>query len=581
MHRSIRIRRSRPPTLRPPTLRSNKQRTSCDRVVACLLVLLVARTAGGQVSEPAAPRETRHDRTRSSQVTFVLADGIYINLGREDGVQEEAAGTARADSGLLGRFVVVYVSRNSSFLRLETPASSAEPLVTGTLLMLEFDDALGGRVADLEGPEPPTGDAEPFVPLLTPRVVVDARGSRNVFHGRVTARQWYQRTSDSDLDYFRTRLRTNGSIDRIDGTAWAFEWDADLTYRSGDGLEDVDRHEEFDPKFFRLAAVRRFDDRSIVRVGRFLPYELPSMGFVDGVQAEIPWGERIRWGGVAGLRPKRDTLDFGTSEPLLTTYLTYFRDDGAEGLFSATGGFMASLWDGDLDRGAFLVDQRWRRGKFSLTTHSVIDLDVGSSEVRSGTRLTELNVVGAYEFERSRLRLGVDRFELVDNDAERSVVEEFILPDTAFVKDASTRYWIGLQHDLSDRWSIDPQVSFTDERQTDGLRWSIGVTRRSLGSLEQGTLTARIFSLKSSELDGVGGQVSAFLPVTDVWSLYPSLRFDWANFNTGSEDFVVTEASVRSFWRLNSSWSMEAGATYGLADDDDRLLIDVGATYRW
>lgn len=537
---------------------------------------LVAAERGAVDTDPST-----EERVLTGKVTFVLADGIYVDLGREAGLAPKATGIARSQSDRVGRFEIVHVARNSAFLRLEQPPGEP-PLTAGTVLELEFDQPLErGEAGDDGSAHGPVTEGDFDRPLLTPRGVVDARGSRNIFHGRITARQWYQRTSDSDLDYLRTRLQTNGTLDRMGGTAWALEWDFDFHYRLGDGLEDVYRHEELDPRFRRLSIVRRFDDRSILRLGRFLPYELPSVGFVDGVQGEMPLGERFRVGAVFGFKPKRINLDVSSTEPLVSTYLSYLWEGDGSSLYSATGGFLASLWDGDVDRGAFILDQRYQRGAFSLTSHAIVDLDVGASEVRDGVRLTEANAILSYDLGTTRLRGGVDRFELLDNEGTRSTVEERILPDTAFVRDTATRYFVGARHQLTDAWSIDEEVSFTHEDQTDGFRWAFGVTRSKLGESERASVTMRVFSLKADQLDGFGGHLSGYLPCSERWTLQPTLRFEWAEFDTGSEDFVVSDVALRSYWRLDSSWSVEAGASYGLQEDDDRFLIDVGVTLRW
>ena len=90
----------------------------------------------------------------------------------------------------------------------------------------------------------------------------------------------------------------------------------------------------------------------------FVPYELPSIGYVDGLQAQVHPGEHTRLGIAGGLKPDRINLDPSTDEPFVVPYATYVAGPRDGRHYSGTVGLMNSYYQGDLDRLAVLFDQR-------------------------------------------------------------------------------------------------------------------------------------------------------------------------------------------------------------------------------
>ena len=272
------------------------------RRLPAVLVALAALLAGA----PASGDEARVD----CQVLYETQEGIYVDAGSGLGIREKTAVSLERRGERILQGEVVKSSGTSTFLRIVS--RQGLPARPGETLSLVYERAPAGEESSSRQPSPTLkggeGDEDPFVPLLAPLDLGASASTeaRNIFHGRLTLRQLYQVTGDSDHDASITSLRASGSLERIDGTAWTLEWSADLSYRALQGLEDVRDFEE--PRFdlYRLSLYRRFDDRSFVRLGRFVPLELPSVGYMDGVQGEKVLDENWRAGGILGFRPGRD-----------------------------------------------------------------------------------------------------------------------------------------------------------------------------------------------------------------------------------------------------------------------------------
>ena len=153
-----------------------------------------------------------------------------------------------------------------------------------------------------------------------------------------------------------------------------FEWDTDITYRTGDAFEGRDDFQEpeldLDEAFFQ----RRLKNDGFLRLGRFLPRELSSIGYVDGMQGETPLSEVLRIGAVVGLKPDRQDLDFTLDEPLTSAYLSAQMGKRRELYYSGTVGLLGSMFEGQDNRAAFLWNQHADLGpKLNIYSSSEVD----------------------------------------------------------------------------------------------------------------------------------------------------------------------------------------------------------------
>ena len=541
--------------------------------------------AGASEKEPAKTQERVPVECR---ILYETADGFYVDVGTGKGLRVGSTGVLLHNGNLVARVEAVTVSSGSAFLRVVSDRAGVSP-GSGAQVVLVIDDPEKATEEPTRylSPTLKNGQDDGFTPLLTPPLqgnLADPQ-ARNVFHGKLTSRNLFQTSSDGDLDYLRSRLGARGSVERLGATPWSLDYSLDLSYRDGDALEEVHDHQEVRTEVYRLAFSRRFDDDSSVRVGRFIPGELPSAGYLDGFQGEKVMREGLRLGVMLGTKPTRDDLDFTDKEPTLVLYGSLESGDRETAGYSGTLGLLTSAFNGKFDRSALLWDQSAHRGAFSVFSSSEIDFDIGASQIREDfVRLTRWNLSTAYEWsESTTLRAGLDKFEIPDTEAERDFSGAVLLPENEFFGNGYWRFWVGASHQLPWNLSLREEASFTDSEQVDdAFRWSAGITRTGLPGLPSGRLTLDVYNLVGDEIEGYGGRLSGFLPLRNhSLTLQPSVAFRFLEFDTGSADFLFVDVALHGHWQVSRKWNFVGGVSYALTDDEQRLLFDVGVTLRW
>ena len=516
------------------------------------------------------------------RVSYTISDGFFIDLDGPTSLKAGRVGWLEVDGRRVARIEIGQVSSFSAFIAV-VPDPTLELPRGGSTVRLLLEPLPQPRV-EIEKPttvkEDRTEPEPEFEPLLGP-YIVDAE-TRNLFHGRAGLRHFFLESSNDLEEAHRTVFHTAGSIERLGGTPWAFEWSLDTTYRDGASLEDQEHYREVYPEVRRFSLVRRYDDRSISRVGRFLPIELPSVGTLDGAQGELVLGSQWRVGGMLGLRPDRDDLAPSGDEPTLVSYTTYHWAGETGSSYSATGGVLLSLYEGNADRFAFLLDQQANLGRWTLFSTSEIDFDIGAAEHHGAVRFTRGDLSARYDLGATTLHGGLSRFGIPDTEAERDFLNVITTTESEFFADDQNRATIGATHRLSDNWTFEEEISFIDSEATDDqLLWLVGVSKRGL--LSSGSiLTARVYQLGGEDLDGYGGSITGFFPFADGrLALMPSISGRMTDFDDRDVNLEVGDIGLRLNWRFTEKCTLTSGVIFTDSDDINRVSVDVGVTVRW
>lgn len=526
---------------------------------------------------------------QSGRITYEVASGVYVNVGTDLGLRQGSFGSLSLDDGRTFDFEVLHAARQSSLLRLVN-APRGESFV-GLNVELAFEDSANDQT---ETPVEETKPVDPnapvasekeqkFVPLLAPaKRMPEITRPENVSHGRVQVRQMLQTDSETGLDYSVTRIGSSGSVDRIEGSPWSFEWSGNVRYRDGDAYVRHPEYQEPHLDLYEAIFQRPFDEGGFLRLGRFLPHELPGIGYVDGVQSEMVRGEHVRLGAIAGLKPGRTDLDASADEPTFAGYTTLEAGTRQRGYYSGTFGLMGSLYDGETNRLALLVDQRAGVGPdLTLYSTATIDFDVGAAETRNGTRLTRLDLYGNSKLTSSiTLRGGVDHWERPDNLAERDLL---VVDDDRYFDDGYWRYWVGSAQRLTQNLRFSEEVAFIDsDNGEDGARWRVGATRTGLFGLPDASVTMTVYNLLGDAVDGYGGRVSGYVPLIErKLFVQPSAGFRMLETEPQTDDFTLSYLSLRLDGRLSKNWTLLGGATYSFGDEVDTRLFEIGVRYAW
>jgi hypothetical protein len=555
----------------------------CRRILAACLVLSVAQGRIGLAAEVSV----------SGRITYEIPEGVYVNVGTEQGLSPGLRGSAQLDDGQAFPFEVLHAARQSALLRLAVPPGQER--LAGRTAELAFE-AKPSETSPRTDKIPPPGEqaAAPssrsdttdeqgeFVPLLAPAAPASQPGRRtNVSHGRVQVRQMLQTDSQDDLGYAVTRLDSSGNIDRIEGSLWSFEWSGALRYRDGDAFGRHPEYREPHLDLYQASFHRPFDDGGIFRFGRFLPYQLPGIGFVDGLQGEAVRGQHVRLGVVGGFKPGRIDLEPSVDEPLVAGYATLEAGQRGGTYYSGTVGLLSSLYEGRSDRLALLLDQRADLGpRLSLYSTAAFDFDTGAAETRGGTRLSRLDVTAVSRLSSFlALRGGLDHWERPDHQAERDLLP---FDDERFFDDGYWRYWIGSSQNLPWKLSLYEEVGFLDSDTTeDNPYWRVRATRTGLLGWQDASASVTLYSLAAGANDGYGLRVSGYLPLDHGrWIVQPATGFRVLETEP-SEDVSLTYLSLRLDGHLSRSWTVFGGLTYFDGQEVGATLFELGARYAW
>jgi len=528
------------------------------------------------------------------RITYEAPDGVYIDAGTDQGLRSGLSGTLQLDDGRTFKFEVSYAGRQSALLRL-AGYRGGERLVGRMVEIISQRESLEPSGKVREKPDDPngasrssvesrsSGDREEFVPLLAPiQRAPEVSRSRSASHGRIQVRQTFQTDSEGDLGYSVTRVGSSGTLDRIEGSPWNFEWSGDLRYRDGEAFLSHPEYQQPYLNVYRAMFQRPVGVDGFFRFGRFLPEVLPGIGFVDGLQAQVQQGQYARLGVVGGLKPNRIDLQASAEEPLVVPYVTLVSGPRDGRHYSGTVGLLNSYYDGELDRLALLFDQRAGLAR-GLTLYSTVavDFDVGASETRAGTRLTQLDVFAVSELSSFvTLRAGADHWERPDHQAQRDLLP---FEDERFFDDGYWRYWVGSSQKLPWSLRLYEEVGYIDSDTIDGdVRWQASVTRSGLGAWRDASVTVTAYNLIAYEDEGYGCRVSGYLPLNKgTVVVQPAAGFRLLQAESQAEDISLSYLSVGLDGRVSRNWSLFGGATYFHGDDVDSTLFELGLRFAW
>jgi len=518
----------------------------------------------------AAPAEPEHAEI-TAKVTYLVSEGAYVDAGTDQGLAAGETGSVLRDGKPVAKAEIVAVSSRSARVRVYDGE-----VRLGDLVQFEAVAAPAPEAPPAEAPKKPE-TAEPFVPLLErQKATARAAGPRNVTHGWATLNQYVQTASDAN-DFFRTTFSSAGDIQRLWGKPWAFDWSFNLSGRGGDAFSDTLLDGvQFDVYEFALS--RRLGESGLLRLGRFVPKALPSVGYVDGALLEEPLSTHLRGGAILGFAPTLDDLTPSIDEPTAVLYATLDRGERTGNRFTGTLGVLTALWKGDMDRLAMPFDTFARVGRLDLSADGVVDFDVGSQQFTSGTRLTELNADATVRIAKgTRVRGGTDYYENLDTAAERAQIP-FL--DPLLFEGSGWRYYVGGTQALPAHLTLDAQLNFINAPDTgDTTNWYVTLTKFGIFGSEVASVALSIYSLEGLDVKGVGGRLSAYVPMGRL-TLQGGLGFTAFDPDVATE-FDVTDVNFFASYLLSPKWTLQGGVTAAIGDSADYVGFDVGVTYRW
>ncbi len=520
-----------------------------------------------------------------AHITYRIEEGVYVDIGSEKGLRQGVTGRLVLDDGRALSFEVLQAASQTALLRIDGPLPENTDLQENPRVELVFhplDEIVSGQPKN-GGTSATNGVAksEPFIPLLAPnKQAPEITQSENIVHGSIGINQSMQTGTDNQ-DRMVTRLNTSGNIDRLFGSGWSFNWSANARYRTGDGYVDHAEYETIQPLVYNAMLQHPLAGNGFVRLGRFLPFELPGIGYIDGGQVEIDTGGLWRFGVVGGLKPDRINLELTADEPTIVGYATLEAGTSGKSYYSGTAGVLASMYRGETDRLAILFDQRASLGsRFDLFSTAEADLGVANT-TNSSAQLSRFDLSTSYRVNHNHtLRAGADHWQRTDTHAERA---HLALVNDSLFDSGYWRYWVGGRHRLPLGLRLNEEIAYTVSDATDNaMRWRVGLSRTGILGWSSANIAATAYNLEAQGSSGYGGLLSAYLPLWDGrFSLRPSTSMRWLDPDNGGDGFSVSYYSLYLDARLNKSWLLSGGFTQTLGDSADSTLFDLGLRYRW
>jgi hypothetical protein len=423
-----------------------------------------------------------------------------------------------------------------------------------------------------------------FIPLLAPvrRRRRAASHSENVFHGRLRIREIYQRLNNGTYDA-SSRLQSNGGIERLQGSTLSLTWNAELAYRTGTSFTSATDHKHPRLHLFDLALAGRGEDGGVRRFGRFIPLELPGLGYLDGLQLERHASEKIHLGAMAGARPDRKELDPSGKELIGAGYGSYETGVPGEHYYAGTVGLLQSSFRGVRDELALLYDQRSDLGpRLNLYLSSQFDFNSGVARVHTeDVRLTRLNLALSSPLASFlRMRAGADHFERPDTAAERDFSGSTNL---AAIDSGYWRYWLGSHQGLPLNFQLDEEIavirapSQPDQGQARG-------TISHLGFLfaPQALLGLTAYTLNRVDGYGLGTTFSAIFPVAENRvNVTANAGTRYSGRQGERKKWNANDASLYIVWFVSRAWEVDLGVVQTYQDYVQSSLADFSLNYRW
>jgi hypothetical protein len=211
----------------------------------------------------------------------------------------------------------------------------------------------------------------------------------------------------------------------------------------------------------------------------------------------------------------------------------------------------------------------------------VLDFVVGASEVRSGTRLTQLDVSAISELSSFlTLRAGVDHWERPDHQAENVLLP---FQDERFFDNGYWRYWAGSSQNMPWNLRLYEEVGYiTSDTVSGGVRGQVSLTRSGLGAWRDASATVSVYNLVAYGDGGYGGQASAYLPLNQgAVVVRPAAGFRLLHADSSAPEVSLSYLSLGLDGHLSRNWSVFGDATYFSGDNADATLLELGLRFAW
>jgi hypothetical protein len=557
--------------------------------MSLLLALLMCLA---QETAPARPSGEKRDEFVRIEVTCTALSGssAYLDLGREAGLAPGDRMRLFPPTGAPRRGRITSVSRTSARAELEgdlegleigllgevwVPRKRLEAPAPSTAEAPEEPEAAAPAAEEPSAPAHPPWTSPPeewnhAQPLLAPAHGLAPEERPRRFDGRVyTSADWTSDDSGEEpRDFFSGALGFDGRLENPFGHGGELAFDAEYFARRQDtaGVTEDEDKLRIDRASYTLGGVRGARDRT--EVGRFLQRELPSFGFLDGVEYVHQLGTSQRVGASVGFLPIPD--DVFTSGDDVQAALFWRRASDEAQRVSYGAGYQKTWHQGAADRDLFAAEfELHPSAGSSLLGSALVDYyTVGDTLKDSGPELTQLFVNATLRTEGGHgLGLFLSRFRWPE--LERDEFPDVTAEEIA--EAVSTRYGADGWLALSRRTQLYGRAEAWSDEDDSGGGGRLRMTWRDLprrGDL----LLAETFVNQSKFTSALGVRASARRRY-ERGSV--DLSWDSTSFDQEAVDEDLLQHAVRGAFelQLSAQWHLAFYAETRFGDEQDALSI--------
>lgn len=489
-------------------------------------------------------------RRVSVSVTSINNNVVSLDRGRQSGIEVGDRVRLFPAAAPIVEASVLSVRENACRVQLTVGSAGIDPGTTGEVLV--------ATNSEYDAPLPWTAPAEDFdsaKPLLIGRASsAEERAPRS--RARVFFQsEWSKIEGSESADYLFGSLGVDLAYENPFGNGGRLHFNADVFSRTANldlGFDVDDSRLRFDRFSYAWGGTRERANRW--QVGRFLHYEFPELGVIDGVEYAHRLDSGSRVGGSVGYQPQ--TLeDFRTTNDLQASVF-YRHISGKDGELALGASYQKTWHEGEADRDLVLATLDYHPSRnWTIWGTSWVDV-YGSDAVNkdSGPELTQL--IGGVTWTDPRghgatVSLTDTRWPELLRDLYVSVDPNLLA--NGHVKRIRAQGWTPLNEYFRLRASVD---HWTDQDDS-GSGGELFLGARDL-LWKRGELSAAVYLREGKFEDLVGVRLTAFKN-TD----FGSFRGTVDNATSDGTNFGgdVSEGQLR----LRGSWDRNIGLNWYLS----------------
>jgi len=404
---------------------------------------------------------------RTTKVQYITPDQIYLDAGRNMGIEKGNKGKIYRNGELLADIEIIFIADKTSSCKI---LKKYDNLQIGDLAVIEINEQ------ELDTVENVTSESIAYEAEQPSVTFKPEKKKSKTISGRVGLQFYAQDNLDEyNYDYYQPSLSLNLAFNDILGEYY----DLRLKMRSRRNMKKIDgiSENEWDNRIYNFALnYNNPESRFNFGLGRIISNNISGMGYIDGGVFSYKIEDRINLGFFAGTQPDLQNSRIQYDETKGGIYANYRYRDFNSSFLSATIAIAGQYVNGQIDR-EFIYQQinYSLSSKLYLYQSSEISVNRGWRKEAAGSdlQLSNLLLSARYNFTRNiGLSLGYDNRQNVYTYYTKTT------PDTLFDDDLRQGYRAGVSFKLP----MDIRLAFNGNYRTQensdetSLYYSAGVS---------------------------------------------------------------------------------------------------------